>query len=80
MRRLRKYCALGKLIAKRLVDLEQTQTWLAETSAIQLCMISKYCTGDFAPSTQSVYKLSVALGISTDEIIQTIMKNQEQVS
>ena len=79
MKRAKKYCALGKLISKRLIDLEKTQIWLAENSKVQPCLISKYCTGDSIPSAQNIYKLSSTLNISTDEIIQAIMSKTEKI-
>lgn len=73
----KRYCALGKLIAKRLVDLEKNKEWLAQKTGITLCTISHYCTGISIPSAQSVHKLSVALDLSTDIIIHAIVSETE---
>ena len=77
MRKTKKHCALGKLISKRLVDLEETQDWLAKTSKIQPCLISKYCTGNSIPSAQNIYKLAVTLEIDIDKILKAIMDEKE---
>ncbi len=80
MRKKTKYCALGRLIAKRLIDLDKNQRWLSEETGIQQASIVTYCNGKVIPSAQNIYKIAVALNFSTDTIIQAIIHDTEQIA
>ncbi len=79
MRKKRNYCALGRLIAKRLIDLDKNQRWLSEETGIQQCSIVTYCNGKAVPSAQNIYKLAVALNFTTDTLIHAIVHETEQI-
>ncbi len=70
--KFKKQCPLGKVISIRLVELDKTKKWLSEATGITACMITKYCLGESIPTIKSADKLSKALGISVDEIINVI--------
>ncbi len=70
--KFKKQCPLGKVISIRLVELDKTKKWLSEAAGIAACMITKYCLGESIPTIKSADKLSKALGISVDEIINVI--------
>lgn len=80
MRKKSKYCAFGRLIAKRLIDLDKNQRWLSEETGIQQCAIVNYCNGKVIPSVQSIYKLAVVLDFTTDTLIQAIVNEMEQTA
>ena len=80
MRKKTKYCALGRLIAKRLIDLDKNQRWLSEETGIQQASIVTYSNGKVIPSAQNIYKIAVALNFSTDTIIQAIIHDTEQIA
>lgn len=77
--KIKKQCPLGKVISIRLVELDKTKKWLSENTGIAACMITKYCLGESIPTIKSAYKLSKALGISVDKIINVIAE-MERVS
>lgn len=77
--KFKKQCPLGKMISIRLVELDKTKKWLSETTGIAACMITKYCIGESIPTIKSADKLSKALDISVDEIINVITE-MERVS
>ncbi|MBP1549953.1 MAG: helix-turn-helix transcriptional regulator, partial [Oscillospiraceae bacterium] len=68
MRKKNKYCALGRLIAKRLIDMDQTQIWLSRETGIQQSSIVTYCNGKVIPSVYNIYKIAVALDFTTDTL------------
>lgn len=78
MKRIKKYCELGKLIGRRLVDLDKSKIWLSESTQIQPSLISKYCTGQAIPSTISVYKLSETLEVDVNDIIHAIINERNR--
>lgn len=80
MKKKSKYCALGRLIAKRLIDMDKNQIWLSRETGIQQSSIVTYCYGKVVPSAQNIYKIAVALNFSTDTIIQAIIHDTEQIA
>ncbi len=74
--KFKKQCPLGKVISIRLVELDKTKKWLSEATGITACMITKYCLGESIPTIKSADKLSKALGISVDEIINVITETE----
>lgn len=75
MKNPKKYCTLGKLLKVNLVEIGETQKWLAETINVQPDMITRYCLGNVVPSAPTIYKISQALKISCNEIIEAIVQD-----
>lgn len=68
----RKICKLGKLILIRLSEMGKSQAWLADATNLCDCSISFYISGRKSPSIITISKLSDALGIKTEKIIEAI--------
>lgn len=68
---------LGKIILVKLVSLEKNQTWLAAQIRTSSERISAYVTGRATPSVRHIYAMSCALGVSCDELISAITKEDD---
>ncbi len=69
---------LGKVILVNLVSLEKNQAWLAEQIHTSTERISAYVTGRANPSVRHIYAMSCALGVSCDELISAITKEENR--
>lgn len=74
----RKYCEFGKVIAIRLVEINQNMQWLSEKVDLTPAAISNYCTGKCIPSLKSLRKIAIALGIEPYKLVDAVFKEKEQ--
>lgn len=74
--KLKKQSKLGKVICIRLVELNKNKKWLAETTGMAPCLITRYCLGESIPTAISIAKISRALGISVEKLIEIIEEEE----
>lgn len=67
-------CPLGKLILARLGEMGKTQEWLAKNAQIFSSALSVYISGKKRPSALTIGKLSKALGIESEKIVEAMTK------
>lgn len=73
----KKISALGKVILKKLVDIEKTQSWLANEIGTTPERISSYVTGRSIPSVITLYKISLAIGVDSTVLINSIISEKK---
>lgn len=76
--KFKKMCKLGKAISIRLVELDRNKKWLANSTGLAPCAISRYCVGESIPTALSIAKLSRALDISVNELIKLIEEEESE--
>lgn len=72
----KKISALGKVILKRLVDIEKNQNWLAESVGTTPERISSYVTGRSVPSVITLYNIAAVLNVDSSALINAIMQEK----
>ena len=72
------YSELGKVICKRLIDLEKTTKWLADEIGVHPLTVSQYIKGSCAPSTKRLYKIATVLSIDVENLICVVLKEQNK--
>lgn len=73
----KKISALGKVILKKLVDIEKNQNWLAESVDTTPERISSYVTGRSVPSVVTLYKIADVLNVDYAELINAIISEKK---
>lgn len=68
-----------KELLKLLVDKGITQVELAQRIGVSFQSLNYWISGKRNPSLKSIEHLSKELGMSTDEIINLFLKNEEEV-
>ena len=53
-----------------LVEKQRTNKWLSEQLNIAPSTVSKWCTNDAQPSLETLMKISVLLGVKTDDLLR----------
>lgn len=67
-----KSSAFGKIILKRLVDMEKNQKWLAEAIGTNQTRIYDYISGRCAPSARVLYKIATVLELDCNVLLAAI--------
>ncbi|MGN0674517.1 MAG: helix-turn-helix domain-containing protein [Oscillospiraceae bacterium] len=76
--RNKKISAFGKIVLKRLVDMEKTRKWLAEAIGTNQTRIYDYVTGKCAPSARVLYRIATALELDCNELLAAIASEENQ--
>lgn len=74
----RKYCELGKIIAIRLVEINQNMQWLSDKVDLTPAAISNYCTGKCTPSLKSLRKIAIVLNVELYKLVNAVFEEKEQ--
>jgi len=64
--------AMGKNIRKRLIDAEMTQHELAEKVGLTDVTVSRYLNGQRQPTAYALYRISKALRVSMEYLMQGV--------
>lgn len=73
----RKICNFGKIVIKKLVDLDQNQAWLATSINATEKQISSYVTGRNAPNAVNLYLISKVLNIDSNVLLESIVRDKK---
>jgi len=70
------YYILGNNIRMTRKSLKMTQEKVAELIDVSTVFISQLENGSRKPSLETIYKLSIAFGVSLDDLVKNVSKNE----
>lgn len=72
------YSAFGKIILKRLIDMNKGRKWLSEAAGISLNQITVYVTGKNAPQPRVLYRIATALSLDCNVLLEAIASEENK--
>lgn len=68
----KKTTLFGKVILKRLIDIDKNQRWLADQCNVTSGQISRLISGTVKPSVKLLKRISKSLDIDSGELVNTL--------